>query len=89
MPSVTMKGPRELVLAEDPPTALFTSQNLITIDSVRAIHDLHMQRHFALIGFDDVALVDVVEPGLTVIAQDPTSTLIPRGSGELPPGGGS
>jgi hypothetical protein len=36
-----------------------------------------------------VALADVVEPGLIVIAQDPTSTLIPRGSGELPPGSGS
>jgi LacI family transcriptional regulator len=89
MPSVTMKRRRELLLAEDPPTALFTSQNLITIDRVRAIHDLHMQRHIARIGFDDVALADVVEPGLTVIAQDPTSRLIPRGSGELPPGSGS
>ena len=35
---------RELLLAEDPPTALFTSQNLITIDAVRAIHDLGLQR---------------------------------------------
>jgi LacI family transcriptional regulator len=107
---------RELLLAEDPPTALFTSQNLITIDAVRAIHDLHMQREVALVGFDDVALAGVVEPGLTVIAQDPTAlgrsaaellfsrldgyagpsrrvvhptTLIPRGSGELAPGGAS
>ena len=105
---------RELLLADDPPTALFTSQNLITIDAVRAIHDLRLQRRVALVGFDDVALADVVEPGLTVIAQDPTAlgrsaaellfsrldgytgpsrrvvhptTLIPRGSGELTPGG--
>ncbi len=104
----------ELLLAEDPPTALFTSQNLITIAAVRAIHDLRMQRTVAHVGFDDVALADVVEPGLTVVAQDagalgrsaaellfsrldgydgpsrrvvhPT-TLIQRGSGELPPGG--
>jgi LacI family transcriptional regulator len=107
---------RELLLADDAPTALFTSQNLITIEAVRAIHDLGLQRTVAHVGFDDVALADVVEPGLTVVAQDapalgrsaaellfsrldgftgpsrrvvhPT-TLIPRGSGELAPGGAS
>ncbi|HEV7804207.1 MAG TPA: LacI family DNA-binding transcriptional regulator [Solirubrobacteraceae bacterium] len=62
---------RELLLGHDPPTAVFTSQNLITIDAVRAIHDLGLQRSIALVGFDDVALADVVEPGLTVLAQDP------------------
>ena len=40
---------------------------------MRAVHDLALQRHVALVGFDDVALADVVEPGLTVIAQDPTA----------------
>jgi LacI family transcriptional regulator len=63
---------RELLLGDDAPTAVFTSQNLITIDAVRAIHDLGLQRSVALVGFDDVVLADVVEPGLTVIAQDPT-----------------
>jgi LacI family transcriptional regulator len=62
---------RELLLGSAPPTAVFTSQNLITIDAVRAIHDLGLQQRVALVGFDDVALADVVEPGLTVVAQDP------------------
>jgi LacI family transcriptional regulator len=62
---------RELLLGPDPPTAVFTSQNLITIDAVRAIHDLGLARSVALVGFDDVVLGDVVEPGLTVLAQDP------------------
>jgi LacI family transcriptional regulator len=62
---------RELLLGADPPTAVFTSQNLITIDAVRAIHDLGLQHRVALVGFDDVALADVVQPGLTVVAQDP------------------
>jgi LacI family transcriptional regulator len=62
---------RELLLGADPPTAVFTSQNLITIDAVRAIHALGLQRSVALVGFDDVVLADVVEPGLTVLAQDP------------------
>jgi LacI family transcriptional regulator len=50
---------------------VFTSQNLITIDAVRALHDLGLARSVALVGFDDVVLGDVVEPGLTVLAQDP------------------
>lgn len=62
---------RDLLLGPAPPTAVFTSQNLITIDAVRAIHDLGLQHRVALVGFDDVALADVVEPGLTVVAQDP------------------
>jgi LacI family transcriptional regulator len=38
---------------------------------VRALHDLGLQHSIALVGFDDVVLGDVVEPGLTVLAQDP------------------
>ena len=64
---------RELLLGADPPTAIFTSQNLITIDAVRAIHDLGLERSIALVGFDDVVLGDVVQPGLTVLAQDPVA----------------
>jgi len=62
---------RELLLGADPPTAVFTSQNLITVDAVRALHDLGLAHSVALVGFDDVVLGDVVEPGLTVLAQDP------------------
>jgi len=61
----------ELLLAPDPPTAIFTGQNLITIDAVRALHDLGLQRTVAHIGFDDVTLADVVDPPVTVVAQDP------------------
>jgi LacI family transcriptional regulator len=62
---------RELLSGESPPTAIFTSQNLITIDAVRAIHSLGLAESVALVGFDDVVLGDVVSPGLTVLAQDP------------------
>jgi LacI family transcriptional regulator len=30
-----------------------------------------LQRRVALIGFDDILLADMVEPGITVVAQDP------------------
>ena len=62
---------RELLAGDDPPTALFTSQNLITIAALHAVHALGVQREVAIVGFDDVTLADVIEPGLTVIAQDP------------------
>ena len=62
---------RELLAADDPPTALFTSQNLVTIGAIKALHALGVQRRVAHIGFDDVTLGEVVEPPLTVVAQDP------------------
>ncbi|HTE61869.1 MAG TPA: LacI family DNA-binding transcriptional regulator [Solirubrobacteraceae bacterium] len=72
---------RRLLEAPDPPTAVFTSQNLITVAVVLAIHELGMQRTLAHVGFDDVALAGAVEPGLTVIAQDPVA--IGRSAAEL------
>jgi len=62
---------RELLSGPDAPTALFTSQNLISIGAVRAVHELGLHHQVALVGFDDIALADVVEPGITVVAQDP------------------
>ena len=55
----------------NPPTALFAAQNLITIGAVRALHALGLQREIAMVSFDDIPLADAVEPGITVIAQDP------------------
>ncbi len=61
----------ELLRGNDPPTALFTGQNLITIGAVRALHSLGLHTKVALVGFDDIVLADAVSPGLTVVAQDP------------------
>jgi LacI family transcriptional regulator len=55
----------------EPPTALFTSQNLITIGAFRALRRLRLQRRVALVGFDDFPLADLLEPAVTVVAQDP------------------
>jgi LacI family transcriptional regulator len=60
-----------LMASDWPPTALFTSQNMITIGAVRALHELRLQHTVALVGFDDVPLGDVLDPGVTVMAQDP------------------
>jgi LacI family transcriptional regulator len=64
---------RELLSAPEPPTALFTSQNLITIGAVRALVELGLHGRVAIVGFDDVPLSDAVRPGLTIVAQDPAA----------------
>ena len=61
----------ELLDRSDPPTALVSGQNLITIGAVRALHRLGRQHEIALVGFDDISLADLLVPGITVIAQDP------------------
>jgi LacI family transcriptional regulator len=53
------------------PTALFTSQNLITIGAVRALRARGLQHEIALVGFDDFPLADLLQPAVTVVAQDP------------------
>ena len=63
----------ELLREPNPPTALFTGQNLITIGAFRALRHLDLHRRVALIGFDDILLADLLEPGITVIAQDPAA----------------
>ena len=69
-PDQARSAVRELLRAPNPPTALFTSQNLITIGAVGVLHELGLQQQIALVGFDDIALADVVDPPLTVVAQD-------------------
>jgi LacI family transcriptional regulator len=54
----------------DPPTALFTSQNLVTVGAVRALRALDLQHTVAHVGFDDFPLADILSPGISVIAQD-------------------
>jgi LacI family transcriptional regulator len=61
----------ELLAAPDPPSALFTAQNLITVGAVRALRRLGLQHRVALIGFDDVQLADLLDPPVSVVAQDP------------------
>ncbi|WSC90544.1 LacI family transcriptional regulator [Streptosporangium sp. NBC_01756] len=57
----------ELMLAsEDPPTAVFTGNGRITVAVLRSGHRL------AMVGFDDFELADLLVPGVTVVAQDPS-----------------
>ncbi len=60
-----MLGPR--------PTALFPTQNLITIGALRALRELGLHDRIAVVGFDDILLADLLQPAITVIAQDPAA----------------
>jgi LacI family transcriptional regulator len=61
----------QLLTSEDPPTAIFSSQNLVTFGVMRALKELGASKRVALVGFDDFTLADMMEPGVTVIAQHP------------------
>jgi LacI family transcriptional regulator len=58
---------------EPPPTSIFATQNLLTIGAYRALRRLGLHHRVALVGFDDFLLADLLDPGITVIAQDPAA----------------
>jgi LacI family transcriptional regulator len=64
-------GAGALLDAPDPPTAILSGQNLLTIGAVKALRARSLQHRTALVGFDDFLLADLLEPGVTVVAQDP------------------
>ena len=54
----------------DPPTALFTAQNFVTVGAIRALRRVDRQQEVAVVGFDDFPLADLLDPAVTVVAQD-------------------
>ncbi len=59
-----------LLTGPEPPTALFSSQNLITLGTVRALRASGAQHRTALVGFDDLPLAGLLDPPASVVAQD-------------------
>jgi LacI family transcriptional regulator len=62
---------RDLLLADEPPSAIFSAQNLLTLGTLRALFELGARDRIAHVGFDDIPLGEFLAPGVTVIAQDP------------------
>jgi LacI family transcriptional regulator len=57
-----------------PPTALFASNDLVTMGTVDALYSARQRRgSVALVGFDEFALADKLSPPVTVVAQDPAA----------------
>lgn len=66
-----LRATLDLLAAADPPTALFTAQNLVTAGSLRGLRHLALHHRVAVVGFDDIQLADLLDPPVTVVAQDP------------------
>jgi LacI family transcriptional regulator len=60
----------DLMARTDPPSALFSGQNLVTIGAVRALRRLGLHRSVAIVGFDDIPLAELLDPALALVAQD-------------------
>jgi LacI family transcriptional regulator, galactose operon repressor len=59
----------ELMGLPEPPTALFTSNDLTTMGAIDSEHG----GSAALVGFDDFALADKLSPPVSVVTQDPAA----------------
>lgn len=67
----TLRAVLELLDSSARPTAIFSSQNLVTLGAIRALRLRGLQHRVALVGFDDFTLADMIEPAITVISQNP------------------
>jgi LacI family transcriptional regulator len=70
-PDAAARAVEDMLALPNPPTAFFTGQNLLTIGGVHALRAARREREIALIGFDDISLADLLEPAISVVAQDP------------------
>jgi LacI family transcriptional regulator len=69
------KAAAALIRLPEPPTAIFASNDLVTMGVLDGLQDdgRYGPGGIALIGFDEFALADKLTPPLTVVAQDPAA----------------
>lgn len=53
-----------------PPTALFAARNVISEGAVMALQQRGLTHEVALVGFDDLAVAEMLDPAITVVSQD-------------------
>jgi LacI family transcriptional regulator len=65
------KAFERLIALEDPPTALFTYNDIMAIGALRAAHQhgLKIPDDFSIVGFDNIPEADFTSPALTTISQ--------------------
>jgi LacI family transcriptional regulator len=61
----------EMLREPDPPTAILSAQNYFTVGAIKALRSLGLQHQVAIVGFDDLALAELLDPPVTVVAHDP------------------
>ncbi|MGD1221811.1 MULTISPECIES: LacI family DNA-binding transcriptional regulator [Streptomyces] len=67
-PQRVREAAEEMLSGPSPVTAIFAGNNRVTVTVVRVISEIG--RPVALVGFDDIELADLLNPGVTVVAQD-------------------
>jgi LacI family transcriptional regulator len=55
----------------EPPTAILSGQNYFKIGAIKALRALTRQDETALVGFDDFALADLLDPPVSVVSHVP------------------
>lgn len=55
----------------DPPTAVFAGRNTAAVGTAVALRARGLQHEVALVGFDEIRLAELVDPGITTVDQDP------------------
>ncbi|MEV6587054.1 LacI family DNA-binding transcriptional regulator [Streptomyces acidicola] len=67
-PQRVRRAAEEMLSGPEPVTAIFAGNNRVTVTVVRVLAE--RSRPVALVGFDDFELADLLQPGVTVVAQD-------------------
>ncbi|MGW4824267.1 LacI family DNA-binding transcriptional regulator [Streptomyces sp. NPDC004227] len=67
-PERVRRAAETMLSGTDPVTAVFTGNNRVTVTVIRVLAEQTCR--VALVGFDDFELADLLQPGVTVVAQD-------------------
>ncbi|MEV2213522.1 LacI family DNA-binding transcriptional regulator [Streptomyces sp. NPDC050997] len=67
-PERVRRATEEMLAGPSPVTAVFAGNNRVTVTVIRVLAE--HRRPVALVGFDDIELADLLQPGVTVVAQD-------------------
>lgn len=62
---------RELLAAPDPPTAIFTANDMYALGAYAGARDIgaSVPEDLSIVGFDDIVFADIMQPALTTIRQ--------------------
>lgn len=61
---------RDLLRSDKAPTAIFASQNLLTMVVLKALNAEGLQKKIAIVGFDDLPVAELLLPGVTLVKQN-------------------
>ena len=61
---------RNLFRSSSAPTAIFASQNLLTLVVLKALHAEGLEKRIAVVGFDELPTAELLSPGVTLVKQN-------------------